>query len=85
MAPRIMSTDKPKIIRLAVAGIALPIVFGVMIELACDSLKYVVHSGSSACQHVTHVAGQKKRVAERSLETGRATLARISSKEMASW
>ena len=49
MAPRIMSTDKPKIIRLAVAGIALPIVFGVMIELACDSLKYVVHSVSSAC------------------------------------
>lgn len=38
-----MNTEKPRIIPLAVLAIAVPIVLGVMIELACDLLKYVVH------------------------------------------
>lgn len=43
-----MSTDKPKITPLAVAGIALPIVFGVVIEFTCDLLKRVVHYSSTS-------------------------------------
>jgi hypothetical protein len=42
-----MSTEKPKIIR-AIAEIGLPIAFGVMIELACDLLKYVVRYFSTS-------------------------------------
>jgi hypothetical protein len=37
-----MSPEKPKIVRLAILGVALPVAFGVMIELACDLLKHVV-------------------------------------------
>jgi hypothetical protein len=37
-----MSPEKPKIVRLAILGVALPVAFGVMIELACDLLKQVV-------------------------------------------
>jgi hypothetical protein len=37
-----LSTEKPKIIPHPVAQIALPVVFGVMIEVACDLLRYVV-------------------------------------------
>jgi hypothetical protein len=37
-----MSTEKPKIVRLAVLRVALPVALGVMIELACELLKQVV-------------------------------------------
>ncbi len=43
-----MSTEKPKLIPLAVLGIALPIAFGVMIELACDLLKLVIRYFSTS-------------------------------------
>lgn len=43
-----LSKEKPKIIPDAVARIALPIVFGVMIELACDLLKHVVQYFSTS-------------------------------------
>ena len=43
-----MTTDKPRLIPLAVLGIALPIVFGVVIELACDLLRLVVRYFSSS-------------------------------------
>lgn len=43
-----MSTEKPKLIPIAVLGIALPIVFGVMIELACDLLKLVIRYFSTS-------------------------------------
>jgi hypothetical protein len=50
-----MSTEKPNAIRVAVAGIALPIVFGVMIELACDLLRHVVrYFGTSIYFDVQH-------------------------------
>jgi hypothetical protein len=43
-----MNTEKTRIIPVAVLGIAVPIVLGVMIELACDLLKYVVHYFSTS-------------------------------------
>jgi hypothetical protein len=43
-----LSTEKPKIIPLVVARIGLPIVFGLMIELACDLLKHVVRYFSTS-------------------------------------
>jgi hypothetical protein len=43
-----MSTEKPQLIPPAVARIALPLVFGVMIELACDLLKHVVRFFSTS-------------------------------------
>src|SRR4030088_2171643 len=43
-----LSTEKPKIIPHPVARIALPVVFGVMIEVACDLLRYVVRYFSTS-------------------------------------
>jgi hypothetical protein len=43
-----LSTEKPKIIPHPVAQIGLPIVFGVMIEVACDLLRYVVRYFSTS-------------------------------------
>ena len=39
---QIMGAEERKIISPAVKRIGLPILFGVMIEIACDLLKYVV-------------------------------------------
>ena len=37
-----MNTAKPKLLHVAILGIALPVALGVMIELACELLKQVV-------------------------------------------
>jgi hypothetical protein len=58
-----LSTEKPKIIPHPVARIALPVVFGVMIEVACDLLRYVVRYFSTSIYfEETRSVGAAKRL-----------------------
>jgi hypothetical protein len=59
----VLSTEKPKIIPHPVARIALPVVFGVMIEVACDLLRCVVRYFSTSIYfEETRSVGAAKRL-----------------------